>query len=198
MRAALGLVLFACLAEAGYFAFTQSRREPAFMRVALPDKATLPPASGPEPTQSPLPADKEESPPPSPPPEVLDAIRQAEAQAPAHHIQPVPSDATLYTNFDLANVDSSPERVAGDEVVVRKVLRIGEREIGSAPIHVDKGSRLLIDVADLQRLFRSAGVASALNGRNSSSALASFGDLRRDGVDLRYDPVTDTIAVTVG
>lgn len=198
MRVALGLVLFACLAEAGYFAFTQSQREPTFMRVALPDKARIHPAATPEPTQSPLPAAEEESPAPSPPPEVLEAMQQAETQAPTRHVQPVPSDAALYTNFDLASVGSSREPVAGDEVVVRKVLRIGEKEIGSAPIHVDKGSRLLIDVADLQRLFRSAGVASALNGQNSSSALASFGDLRRDGVDLRYDPVTDTIAVTVG
>lgn len=101
----------------------------------------------------------------------------------------------IASSFDLASPGSGNERVSGEAIVVRKILRFGKSEIGSAPIHVDGQSRLLIDTGELAKVLRTAGIESELGSK--ASGLATFPDLRRRGIDLRYDPQSDTINVTV-
>lgn len=175
-----------------------------FTRVSLPRLSSsaspaLPPEAPTSPDEEALPAEIEE-----PAPEVLAAVEESSAVANGQTdlpAAPVPApiartaNGMIASSFDLASPGSGNERVSGEAIVVRKVLRFGKSEIGSAPIHVDGQSRLLIDTGELAKVLRTAGIDSELGSK--ASGLATFPDLRRRGIDLRYDPQSDTINVTV-
>lgn len=100
--------------------------------------------------------------------------------------------------FDIESPGMGDEVVGGDEIVVRKTVRIGNREVGSLPIHVDGRSRLLVRGADLRSVLESAGEGDRLAKSAASQDLRTFAELRKDGVDLRYDPASDSVVLTIG
>ncbi|MEZ5681347.1 MAG: hypothetical protein R3E14_08615 [Erythrobacter sp.] len=116
---------------------------------------------------------------------------------PAATARPAPGNV-IPVRFDLETPGLGDEVVGGDEIVVRKAVRLGSREIGSLPIHVDSQSRLLVRPADLKSLLDKAGQGAKVRGAAGSNELRSFGELRKDGVDLRYDPTSDSVIVTIG
>ena len=111
--------------------------------------------------------------------------------------RPAPGNV-IPVKFDLQSPGLGDEVVGGDEIVVRKALRLGSREIGSLPIHVDSQSRLLVRPDDLKAVLESAGQASRLRSGANANQLRTFADLRKDGIDLRYDPNSDSVMLTIG
>lgn len=145
--------------------------------------------------------------------EPLEAAGEAAGLAmemPQSEASPLPSPAAKPTavartasgniipvKFDIETPGLGDEVVGGDEIVVRKAVRMGSREIGSLPIHVDARSRLLVRPSDLKSVLEKAGQGSRAAKAAASNELRSFGDLRKDGVDLRYDPNSDSVIVTI-
>lgn len=100
--------------------------------------------------------------------------------------------------FDLQSPGLGDEVVGGDEIVVRKSVRIGAREIGKLPIHVDSRSRLLVRTGDLRNVLEKAGHEDKLGEAATGNQLRTLADLRKDGLDLRYDPNSDSVVLTIG
>jgi hypothetical protein len=109
---------------------------------------------------------------------------------------PASKDGVMPVAFDLLQPAASGETVGGDAIVVRKAVRINDREVGSMPIHIDGDSRLLVDSGELRRILAKAGVSSDALASANGAGLRSFTQLRSAGLDLRYDPASDTIRVT--
>ncbi|QPC98477.1 hypothetical protein [Qipengyuania soli] len=100
--------------------------------------------------------------------------------------------------FDIESPGLGDEVVGGDEIVVRKSVRLGSRDLGKLPIHVDSRSRLLIRPSDLRSVLANAGQEDKFREGSGSNELRTLGDLRKDGVDLRYDPTSDSVVLTIG
>ncbi len=109
----------------------------------------------------------------------------------------VDENGIIPLQFDLQAPGGGGERVEADAVVVRKTFTFGEQDIGSAQIHIDSQSRLLIDAAELGSLMASSGIDGPAALTNGGSGLRSFAELRRLGVDLRYDPARDRVTLSV-
>lgn len=108
------------------------------------------------------------------------------------------AEGLIPLSFDLVQPGSSGESVSADAVVVRKSLRIGAREIGSLPVHIDGDSRLLVDATELVRMLERAGRPRTVRKPRRADNLLTFTELRNDGVDLRYDPNSDSLVMTAG
>ena len=100
--------------------------------------------------------------------------------------------------FDLASPGSGGESVGADAIVVRKSLRIRGRDVGSIIVHIDSDTRLLIDGEQLKRVLAAAGEPRNLRRSQRTDNLLTFTELRNDGVDLRYDPGSDSLVMTAG
>lgn len=109
-------------------------------------------------------------------------------QAPATESRPPPS-AFIPIEFDILAPGAGDEAVGGEAIVVRKAVRMGQKNIGSLPIHVDGGSRLLVDASEVRSLLDDADIPGTVRG----SGLVSLADLRKAGIDLRYDPSSDSV-----
>lgn len=101
----------------------------------------------------------------------------------------------LPVSFDVMRPGAGSERVGADAIVVRKAVRINDREAGSLPIHIDGNSRLLVDPKELRSVLARGGVARDVGG---GSGLLTFVQLRESGIDLRYDPSSDSLLITTG
>lgn len=108
------------------------------------------------------------------------------------------AEGLIPLSFDLVRPGSSGESVNADAVIVRKPLRIGAREIGSLPVHIDGDSRLLVDATELVRMLERAGRPRTVRKSRRADNLLTFTELRNDGVDLRYDPNSDSLVMTAG
>lgn len=124
-------------------------------------------------------------------------VTQGEPGAAPAAARPAPGNI-IPVRFDIQSPGLGDEVVGGDAIVVRKSVRIGTREVGKLPIHVDSRSRLLVRPSDLRAMLEKAGQDEMLGDRASSNELRSLGDLRKDGLDLRYDPNSDSVVLTVG
>ncbi|QKG71122.1 hypothetical protein [Erythrobacter mangrovi] len=109
--------------------------------------------------------------------------------APAPTAAQQPPSAFIPIEFDILTPGVGDEAVGGEAIIVRKSVRMGQKEIGSLPVHVDTESRLLVDARDVRGLLEQADLSGTVRG----SGLVSFSDLRRMGIDLRYDPTTDSV-----
>ena len=166
---------------------------PNFTRVQLPETPAPQETSGVVDTpETDAPVIEEIDPEQSPPALVAGAAARNPtlAQAGANGIIPV--------RFDLETPGSGDEVVGGDEIIVRKAVRLAGREIGSLPIHVDSRSRLLVRPSDLKSVLEKAGQGGKIRGSGSKDELRSFAELRKDGLDLRYDPAGDIVVITIG
>lgn len=101
----------------------------------------------------------------------------------------------LPVSFDVMRPGAGSERVGADAIVVRKSVRINDREAGSLPIHIDGNSRLLVDPKELKSVLARGGIARDVGG---GSGLLTFVQLRESGIDLRYDPSSDSLMITTG
>jgi hypothetical protein len=101
-------------------------------------------------------------------------------------------------DFDLASHDavSAAERPApGGAVDVRKSVREGDRTLGNVTVRIDRQSRLFVDSAQLRAMLSGQQRWRAIADRVPQTGLVSFTSLRADGLDLRYDPVTDQLSL---
>lgn len=205
---AAGALAFACaLAAIVWSASLSAPHTPRFQRFNLVPQvasATRPRALA-DPAADPAPVGNTEAIPtlaPSVSDAIAEAARTGEAPPPPSlaatppPLAPPVRNGVIATNFDLGDRGAAPERIAGDAVVVRKVFRMNGGDIGSAAVHVDAGSRLLVDRQDLARLLRDTG-RTPPPALQDASGLATFNDLRRRGIDLRYDPGSDTISLAL-
>ena len=99
----------------------------------------------------------------------------------------------LSVNFDLAD----PAGTDSAAVDTRKNVRVDGVEVGSATIRVTSGSALFIARDDFRALLNTSGhkdLAARVTG--GGAGFASFGEIRRLGFGVRYDPVTDRILVS--
>lgn len=126
----------------------------------------------------------------------IQANARPEAQ-PGTATRPAPGNV-IPVKFDLQSPGLGDEVVGGDEIVIRKAVRLGNREIGKLPIHVDSQSRLLVRPADLRSVLESAGQEARLRPASGANQLRTFADLRKEGIDLRYDPNSDSVVLTIG
>lgn len=101
-------------------------------------------------------------------------------------------------SFDIARPGSGTEAVGANAIVVRKAVRVNNREVGSLPIHIDGNSRLLVDAGELRKLLAKAGASGTLRDPRGGTDLLTFSELRDDGVDLRYDPGSDSVVINTG
>ena len=101
----------------------------------------------------------------------------------------------LPLSFDVMRPGAGSERVGADAIVVRKPVRINDREVGSLPIHIDGNSRLLVDPKELKSVLARSGIARDVGG---GAGLLTFVQLRENGIDLRYDPSSDSLLITTG
>lgn len=93
--------------------------------------------------------------------------------------------------FDLANEGGSP-------VELRKPVRLNGADAGSATIRVGADSALAISAGELSMLLARAGrgdLSRQINGLGEG--YVGFEELRRLGIDLRYDAAADRIAIAV-
>lgn len=110
-------------------------------------------------------------------------------------LPPVGAGQTI--EFDLA--DSGAAGPAGSELEIRKAVRFNGAEAGSATIRVSAGSRLSIAARELSGLMARAGnapLAERIGGRGGAGRFVDFEELRRLGIDVRYDASADRIAIT--
>ncbi|WP_435200365.1 hypothetical protein [Qipengyuania sp. 902] len=130
-----------------------------------------------------------------------DAARDMAAASEGNRMATGPAmtaEGLIPLRFDLVQPGSSGESVSADAVIVRKPLRIGAREIGSLPVHIDGDSRLLVDATDIVRMLERAGRPRTVRKPRRADNLLTFTELRNDGVDLRYDPNSDSLVMTAG
>lgn len=105
------------------------------------------------------------------------------------------ADGLLPLSFDIMRPGAGTEMVDGDAIVVRKSVRVNDLAAGSLPIYIDGNSRLLVDPKELKRVLSRSGITRDVDG---GSGLLTFVQLRETGIDLRYDPLSDSLLITTG
>lgn len=131
----------------------------------------------------------------------LDARRTALAGAPgvAPGRHAPPADAGFVRlDFDLRDADGANEAArpaANGAVDVRKPLRRGSQNLGEVTVRVDRYSRLFVDAGQLRKVLDRQGDREALLRRLPENGMMGFAELRDRGVDLRYDPIADGLAL---
>ena len=97
--------------------------------------------------------------------------------------------------FDLAG---GPDEGGGSAVDLRKVVRIDGVDAGSATVRVSAGSTLSIRAAELRALLERAGqdtIAAQIGA--GAGEFVEFDELRRLGIEVRYDAVADRVAIAL-
>lgn len=94
--------------------------------------------------------------------------------------------ALLRTDFDLADITGETQAIE-----VTKPIHLDGRAIGVASLSIDRNSRLLVSSKDLGRLLPSELFARI----DSEASHVGFDELRDAGLDIRYDPLADTIRI---
>lgn len=98
--------------------------------------------------------------------------------------------------FDLSG--GGPAGVTGSAIELRKAMRVSGVEAGSAAIRVGADSTLAIAVDELRALLERAGhgdLAGRIARRGTSERFVGFEELRRQGIDVRYDAAADRVVV---
>ena len=94
--------------------------------------------------------------------------------------------------FDLREIGNDD---AAGQLTVAKEVTLGGRSVGSLRVHVGPDSTVLVDPDDLIALLANTSIDTsglqALAGRNRFD----FGTIREAGVDLRYRPAQDQLAI---
>jgi len=100
--------------------------------------------------------------------------------------------------FDLSDPYASAEE-GGSAIELRKELRVNGVDIGPAAIRVSEDSTLSIARDKLSEVLGRLGrsdVARQLGG-SRSAGFVSFDEIRRRGVDVRYDAPSDRVVLTI-
>lgn len=101
-------------------------------------------------------------------------------------------------DFDLSGpyARSGP---GGSAIDIRKTVRFGGTDVGTANIRVSSGSTLSIARGELSTLLASAGRGDLVGqlGGARTGGFVSFDEMRREGVDIRYDALADRIVISL-
>lgn len=89
-------------------------------------------------------------------------------------------------DFDLGNAADR-----SNDLEIIKTIRLNGQSIGSASLAIDAQSRLHVSSQDLSNLLPEDLFARVDRG----TSYIEFDDLRADGLDISYDPVSDTIEI---
>ena len=94
--------------------------------------------------------------------------------------------------FDLRDIGNDD---AAGQLTVAKEVTLGGRAVGSLRVHFGSDTTVLVDPDDLIALLANTSIDTsglqALAGRNR----VAFGTIREAGVDLRYRPAQDQLAI---
>lgn len=111
--------------------------------------------------------------------------------------RPTERGGVLAVDFDLSRpYESGPESGDGSPIEIRKKVVLNGKEAGSAQLRVGAGSTISISRDALTRLLEQSGRAemSQQIGQGTASYI-TFEEMRRQGIDVRYDPLSDQILV---
>ena len=105
-------------------------------------------------------------------------------------------------SFDLRKVGDvgTPDTLAPGAIEVTKSVKANGRDLGTIPLRIAADSTVSIKLGDLVEMFR-----TQMNSRNfaeldasvRANTYVSFRRLRDAGIDVRYDPVSDSVAMVV-
>lgn len=105
------------------------------------------------------------------------------------------ADGLLAIHFDLADPDRPT--VDGSAIEIRKAIRLNGADAGDARIHVDANSQLSIAREELGRLLARLGRQELMGQLDPARRFVSFDEMRRQGIEVRYDPVSDRVLVSI-
>ena len=95
--------------------------------------------------------------------------------------------------FDLEDVGAN----SASQLSVPKTVTYQGRAIGSVNVHMGSGSTVLVNPEELMAVLRNARLdATRLQGLAGRDQVA-FNDIRAAGVDLRYRPAQDQLALEI-
>jgi hypothetical protein len=103
------------------------------------------------------------------------------------------TDGFLAIQFDLGDPDKSTG--GGSAIEVRKAVRLNGADAGDARIHIDDSSTLSMARDELDRLLARSGRRELMGQLSSAGQFIRFEEMRRHGIDVRYDPVSDRVLV---
>ena len=103
------------------------------------------------------------------------------------------ADGLLAVRFDLADPGAFD---GGSAIEIRKAIRLNGADAGQARIHVGASSRLSIAREELARLLARSGQQELSESLGAGERFVSFDEMRRQGIEIRYDPITDRILVS--
>lgn len=95
--------------------------------------------------------------------------------------------------YDVANSGGSPLETV-------KPVRFNGAEAGSASIRISEESAFSIEGSGLARLLERAGhrdLAEQIRGTRGTGGYIGFEEIRRQGIDLRYDARSDSIVISI-
>jgi len=98
--------------------------------------------------------------------------------------------------FDLST--DSAAGAGGSAIELRKAVHLNGAEAGSAAIRVSAGSTLAIAVDELRALLEGADqgdLAGRIARPDAAERFVEFEELRRQGIDVRYDAAADRVVV---
>ena len=100
----------------------------------------------------------------------------------------------LDVSYDL----SQPSSQSGSALELRKNVRFNGADAGSATIRVGTGSALYIASDDLRTMLvaaQRADLAESLS-EGADGSFVGFDQVRQNGLNLRYDPLSDRILIS--
>lgn len=102
----------------------------------------------------------------------------------------------LQVEFDLADPGAFGSGDGGSAIELRKAVRLNGADAGDARIRVSGSSTLSIAREELGRLLARSGQRELIGRLGSGGQFVSFEEMRRQGIEVRYDPVSDRILVS--
>ncbi|SKB87929.1 hypothetical protein [Sphingopyxis flava] len=127
----------------------------------------------------------------------IDDQANVRTEASARPSDPLPSNL-LGVKFDLSDPYAWTEE-GGSAIEIRKSLRVNGVDVGSAAIQVGEDSTLSIARDKLKEALARHGrgdIAEEL-GKSRSGGFVSFDEIRRRGVEVRYDAPSDRVVLTI-
>lgn len=106
------------------------------------------------------------------------------------------TDGLLAIQFDLADPGAFGSGNGGSAIELRKAVRLNGADAGDARIRVSGSSTLSIAREELGRLLARSGQRELIGQLGSDGQFVSFDEMRRQGIEVRYDPVSDRILVS--
>ena len=94
------------------------------------------------------------------------------------------------------NADGSEKETAGS-IKIRKSIVSGGKVAGTALITVDRSSRLLMESNDVRDLLKQVQANDGYLKQLPKTGLLSFQTMRSMGIDMRYNPTTDTVMLAL-